>query len=178
MPCPRTSAVSLRLAEFRLPTIDLQRTFFSTSKIVWLAKLLLVLFGISGIAVNISNEKFPVFWLAYLTHFDEELIGTYYLIMSFVVSLGRFPVLSGEDEKGASTGTALTKIVWGVFPTIMTLQTIIILVYFMIWFTVYEGAGTKVYDQIFGHGLLYLAIEFDGHVLNRTPIRMKQIIFI
>ena len=154
-------------------TIDLQRTFVSTSKIVWLTKFLLVLFGISGIVIDISNENFPDFWLAFLTHWGE-LIGTYYLIMSFVVSLGRFPVLSGEDEKGASTGTALTKIVWGLFPAILTLQTIIILVY---WLTVYDG-GTIIYDQIFGHGLLYLAIAFDGHVLNRTPIRMKQILFL
>jgi hypothetical protein len=179
-----SSCCSRFLAEFRLPffslqdtngkTIDLNETFASTSKIVWFTKFLLVVFGISGIAIDISDEGvYKAFWLSKLTHWGE-LIGTTYLILSFIVSVGWIPVISGENEKEAASVTAWAKILWGLFPAIITMQTIIVLMY---WFTVYEG-GQVQYDALFGHGLLFLGIAFDGHFLNRTPIRVKQLFFV
>ena len=35
-----------------------------------------------------------------------------------------------------------------------------------------------MYEMIFGHGLMFIALAFDGHFLNSTPLRVKQIVYI
>jgi hypothetical protein len=180
-----TSFSSRFLAEFRLPifslhdtngkAIDLKESFAPSSKIVCGIKFLLVLFAISGVIIDITGDPDPDFWIAYLTHWGE-IFGTAYLLLSFISAVGWIPVIILEDTREGEkvSATIWTEIVWGLFPGIMTVQMIIVA---MFWLTVYKGE-TKTYEIIFGHGLLLLAIALDGHVLNRTPIRVKQIAFV
>ena len=165
------------LDELRLPifsvqdangkTIDLNKTFASSSNIVRIGKFLLVIFAISGIILDILEQDFPSFFLAYLTNWGE-VIGASYLILSFLAAVGVIPVVRGEDKNSA---TVWAKIIWGLFAAIITVQLIIVLVY---WLTVYEGDGVT-YTIVFGHGLMFLAVAIDGYILNRTPMRFKQL---
>ena len=180
-----TSLHSRFLAEFHLPifslqdangrTIDLKESFAPSSKIILGIKFLLVLFAISGVIDCMSDD---FFWLAYLTNWGE-VIGTVYLLLSFMVAVGWIPVIimeddaEGEEGQQASAATVWTKIVWGLFPGIITVQMIIVV---MFWFAIYDSEELT-YQLIFGHGLMFIAIALDGHVLNRTPIRLKQSAF-
>ena len=176
------SCYSRFLAECGLPifglkdtngkVIHLGRTFASRSIIIWITKFLLVAFAISGMTLDILGQATPEFYLAFFTNWGE-VIGTTYLILSFMTSVGCIPVKSKEDKHGITIIAWTTKILWGLFPAIIVSQTVIVLVY---WLTVYSG-DTIYYTTLYGHGLLFAAIAMDGLILNRTPLRMKQIIF-
>ena len=94
-----------------------------------------------------------------------------------MVAVGWIPVIIMEDdtegEEDQASATVWTKIVWGLFPGIITVQMIIVV---MFWLAIYHGEEIT-YRLIFGHGLMFIAIALDGHVLNRTPIRVKQSAF-
>ena len=156
-------------------TIDLNQTFAPTSKLVWCIKFLLLIFAVSGVAVDITGDPFPDFWLAYLSHWGE-VIGTVYLLLSLIVTVGWLPVIANLDEmkrEDAYSPSVWTKILWGLFHGIISIEMIVVVIF---WLLEYNGRPI-IYEMLFGHGLLYFAIALDGHVLNRTPIRIKQIVF-
>lgn len=154
--------------------IDLQKTFAPTSNLIRFVKFLLVVFAISGVVIDISGDLHPYFWIAYFTHWGE-ILGTIYLILSFCLSIGCVPVARKYPIRNNKhlEATIWTKILWGLFSGIIVSEIIII---FMFWFTVYRGERI-IYEMIFGHGLLFIAIAFDGHLLNSTPLRVKQIVY-
>lgn len=172
-----SSCCARSIAEFRLPIfsqldtngkiIHLEDSFAFKSKIIWLAKFVLVAFSVSGMAYDIATTDIPSFWLAYFTHWGE-VFGTTYIVLSFMISIGWIPVTNSSG--GA---TIWTKVVWGLFSGNFTSQMIIVP---MFWFTVYDGNGVD-YQILFGHGFLFLGIALDGLILNRTPVRVKQILF-
>jgi hypothetical protein len=168
------------LAEFRLSifsvqdasgkTMNLKETFCHKSKFIWFLKFLFFGLAISGLILQWIQSDNLAFWFAFLTQWGI-LISNFYLFLSFFAAIGWIPITSNENDKEASTWA---KILWAFFVTTINSQVIITLLF---WVTVYDDDGIN-YQMIYGHGLILLVGAIDGHVINRTPIRFKQVFFV
>lgn len=170
--------------------IDIRATFQPKSSIKYsheFIKFAVLAFAIASIPVTIHLAINAYFWIAFLTHWST-IIGTIYLICSFVLSLSSSPFMEDEDENDseqdstAITGSPnaltvsaplskLTKATWTLFVMNINLQLFVCILYWLLVFKDQELDYARVYE----HGVLFVIIAIDGFVLNRTPIRLRQI---
>ena len=151
-------------------TMNVEETFHHNSKAIWFLKFLFVGFATSNLIVSLMQSDNMAFWFAFLTQWGI-LISTVYLFLSFSAGTGWFPTTSNNKHKKA---TVWIRMVWAFFVASINSQ---VLISFLFWGTVYDG-GIINYNMIFGHGLLLLIVAIDGYIINRTPIRFKQIFFV
>jgi hypothetical protein len=104
------------------------------------------------------------FWYAYLTHWG--LLAT---IVYFTLSLCTLMIFSVVQ----TPLNFVTRFLWGLFTTIVTVETVIALLF---WVLEYK-AGPVSYGNVVKHGVFLILLWIDGFLINRIPIRFKQIVF-
>jgi hypothetical protein len=70
--------------------------------------------------------------------------------------------------------TLWTKIMWVLYVIAIHSQVVVTLLY---WLLVYDGSSVD-HTDVYRHGILMILIMMDGFVINRIPIRLKQIVFV
>lgn len=70
--------------------------------------------------------------------------------------------------------TCWTKLIWVLYVISIHSQVFVTLLY---WLLVYDGSSV-VYPEVYRHGILMILVMMDGFVVNRIPIRLKQIVFV
>jgi hypothetical protein len=70
--------------------------------------------------------------------------------------------------------TCWTKLIWVLYVISIHSQVFVSLLY---WLLVYDGSSV-VYPEVYRHGILMVLVMTDGFVVNRIPIRLKQIVFV
>ena len=124
--------------------------------LVWTAQVV--------IATLIDFPQPKSFWLAYLTHWGL-LLTVLYQALSFsrmILPVSQEPV------------DFLTRFAWGTFTTAAIAEVIVTLLY---WTLEYKG-GPVLYLNVMKHGIVLLEIWIDGFVINRIPIRLKQVLWV
>lgn len=147
-------------------TIDVVSTFRPRPPLLTgIIKLGFLVWSIHLLVVSLVEQPDPkAFWLAYLTHWGL-MLTIFYQLLSFsrmILPIAQEPV------------DFLTRLGWGVFTTVANVEVIITILY---WTLEYKG-GSVSYLNIMKHGILLLEVWFDGFVLNRIPIRMKQVLWV
>lgn len=70
--------------------------------------------------------------------------------------------------------TIWIKLMWALYVIAIHSQFMVTLLY---WLLVYDGSSV-IYPEIYRHGLLLILVMVDGFIINRIPIRLKQVVFI
>jgi hypothetical protein len=105
------------------------------------------------------------FWYAYLTHWGQMVTFLYFEMSVSTVIL--FHVVQEEPLN------FMTRFTWGIFTAIVTAESMIMLLY---WTLEYQDGEMK-YTNFMKHGGFLLLLWIDGFVINRIPIRFKQIVW-
>lgn len=154
------------------PCLDIVQTFSPRPRILHIGiKFFLAAWIVSILASSIRKKDHPSFWLAYLTHWGF-LATTAYSLMSVLVAIYlavRPPANTDKLEGG--TGL-LIKTTWALFALAFPVEVMITILY---WVLEYDGDGVE-YVSFMVHGGGMVIIVFDGFVLSRIPLRMKQFI--
>ena len=144
--------------------IDMKATFRPQPRLLTgIVKLGFLVWSIQIIASAISDSNIPNFWLAYLTNW-----GICLTIIYQTLSLTRMVLPVSQDPVDF-----LTRFTWGMFVCVAVAESIITILY---WALEYQGEAVT-YANIMKHGILMLTIWFDGFVLNRIPLRFKQVLW-
>jgi len=168
-----SNMISRLVAEWRLgmfstldtndKTVDLVKTFRPEPKLFWgIIKLFILGWNVSTIAISINDSTQSGFWLAYLTHWGV-LSMLFYNLNSFL-ALVVVPI-SQDNVK------VYNQIIWMSYTVAVNMGFIIVILY---WTLDYEG-GSITYKNAMIHGILSLLVFLDGAIVNRIPIRFKQI---
>ena len=82
-------------------------------------------------------------------------------------------------KKELSSLSIWHKITWAAFLISFNVEVFVVLLYWGLVYTSYTIPEDKkiYYSTVFAHGILLLVVGFDGLVLNRTPVRFRQIGF-
>lgn len=152
-------------------TIDLQRTFSPSPKWgVCLVKIFLTGWALQVLIGDLlsyhGDTKTRSFWMAYLTHWALTF-AEFYLVLSL---LRQF--LTPDPN---NTLSWFTKLLWGLYVTAMTLQESVTLLY---WLVEYDPSLESVkYYGFMKHGGIMIICLVEGLIVNRVPLRIKQIIY-
>jgi hypothetical protein len=166
--------VQFLLAEWRLAmfetkdsngkSIDLSRTFQPTPKILSIVfKVGFLGFSIYTMAADIADEVNPSHWLIYLTHWSEV-----FSVLYFLFSLASMFTTVSNDPLNF-----VTKFHWALYATMIHAELFVTILYYGL---VYKGEKLD-FPQIAKHGILVGIIGIDGLILNRIPLRLKQVVF-
>ena len=148
-------------------TLDVASTFSPKPHLPYIvAKLIILVWMISVMAMSISGNKFPSFWLAFLTHWTLVLTVAY-SFMSFVVSV----VLACRPPHTATLSIWL-KVMWTLYAVILPANVLVTILYWVL-----EFDGTTSYPGVMVHGGTMVLIMIDGCILSRIPLRIKQFWF-
>ena len=164
-------------------TIDIEETFTPKPKVpLLLVKLGLLVWCIQVIANDISRSPQPSHWLIFLTNWQSLLILGY-LICSFVIMI---PVVSAqvsidvvEDDPKNYTeeqqiAILMIRIMWFYYSLSLNVGLIASI---MFWILVYDGSLDNMYSEVMKHGGLFMMVFIDGMIINRIPLRLKQVIW-
>ena len=152
-------------------TIDLQRTFSPSPKWgVCLVKIFLTGWALQVLIGDLlsyhGDTKTRSFWMAYLTHWALTF-AEFYLVLSLL----RQCITPDPNN----TLSWFTKLLWGLYATAMTLQESVTILY---WVLEYDPSVEKVtYYKFMKHGGIMIICLVEGLIVNRVPLRIKQLIF-
>ena len=150
-------------------TLDVASTFSPKPLLPYLvAKLIILVWMISIMAMSISGNKFPSFWLAFLTHWTLVLTVAYSL-MSFVAAI----VLACRPPHTATLSVWL-KVMWTLYAAMLPANVLVTILY---WALEFDASTFQPYLGIMLHGGTMLLIMIDGCILSRIPLRIKQFWF-
>lgn len=150
-------------------TLDVVSTFSSKPPAPYIvAKLIILVWMISVMAMSISGNKFPSFWLAYLTHWTLVLTVAYSL-MSFVASV----VLACRPPQTATLNIWL-KVMWALYAIVLPANVFVTVLY---WVLEFDPNRFQPYLGIMLHGGTMILVMIDGCILSRIPLRVKQFLF-
>jgi hypothetical protein len=128
-------------------------------------KLIFLAWATSIWIMDMINYESKGFWYAYLTHWGQ-LVTMLYFVLSLTTLL-LFHVIQEEPLN------FITRFTWGIFTTIVTVESVITLLY---WSLEYNG-DALMYREVMKHGGFLLLLWIDGFAINRIPIRFKQILW-
>lgn len=130
------------------------------------AKVFMLAWIVSTMALSIKNSTHHSFWLAYLTHWGITFTAAYMLmsVISFVYLAKRPP----ENQGGVGL---LVKITWALCATAIPMELMITILFWIL-----EFDGTVRYVSVMVHGGAAILIMIDAFILSRIPLRMKQFI--
>jgi hypothetical protein len=149
--------------------LDYERTFKPTPKVaVLFVKLFLLAWTIQISVISIMQTINPSFWIAYLSHWGGVFFMLYFMA-SFSVAL-LLPNISQEEERV----NIWARITWVLYTVCINFSLIITILF---WVLDYDG-GKVIYRDYMQHGGIFLFVLIDGMLINRTPIRIKQILFV
>ena len=149
-------------------TVDTRRTFKPDPKLFWLVvKLGLLAWVIQAIAFDISATRTPSFWMAYLTNWAAVLVLIY-----FVGSLLLAAVIPIAQNENTSIWIKTTWFFYTVSLNLSLLATI------LFWILVYEPTEPVEYNHVMMHGGTLILVVIDGMVINRIPIRLRQLMWV
>lgn len=151
--------------------LDVVRMLSPTPRLpLFSAKLFILAWIISTMALSISNSTHHSFWLAYLTHWGITCTAAYMVmsVISFVYLAKRPPVNQGTLEGGVGL---LVKSTWALCAISIPSELMI-----TILFWVLEFDGTVRYVSVMVHGGAYILLMIDAFILSRIPLRMRQFI--
>ncbi|KAL3822566.1 hypothetical protein ACHAXA_007677 [Cyclostephanos tholiformis] len=136
------------------------------------AKISLVAWIVSVVGMSIANTTHKSFWLAYLTHW-VLVISTAYIILSVLsaVYLALHPPARSDNLDGVMG--VLVKSTWALFAIAAPGQVMVTILY---WTLEFDVDDEVTYVNVMTHGIVMLVIMFDGFILSRIPIRMKQFV--
>jgi hypothetical protein len=150
-------------------TLDVASTFSPKPHLPYIAaKLIILVWMISVMAMSISGNKFPSFWLAYLTHWTLVLTVAY-SFMSFVASV----VLACRPPQTNTLSTWL-KVMWTLYAAMLPANVLVTILY---WALEFDPSRFQPYLGIMLHGGTMVLIIIDGCILSRIPLRIKQFWF-
>jgi len=112
-----------------------------------------------------------IMWFGYLTHISATLTIVYFglmMICSFNTSL--IP----QPEAGADPNS-LTRLVWVLYSLVTVFEIALSIFY---WAAVYDPEWGIEYHRVALHGLFVPVLLFDGCILGKIPVRIKQVIFL
>lgn len=149
--------------------LDIKQTFCKDpAKISITLKVLLFLFVTSITVMSIFDYTAKEFWLAYLTNWGWTFT-TLYFLFSLLSSL-RISCSTGENAQNAGF---LVNTTWALYATALTGEIIIAILF---WSLEFEPEDLS-YISLMVHGGGIPLILFDGMILNRVPLRAKQLLF-
>lgn len=150
--------------------LDIEKTFSPSPRLPYIgAKLFLMTWVISVMALSIKNAIHQSFWLAFLTHWGLVLTSLYF-IMSVVCAVYfamHPPENTGELKGGVGL---LVKTTWALFAIVLPAEVVITLLFWVLQFD-----GTATYVDVMAHAVVMVLIAIDG-ILSRIPLRMKQLL--
>ena len=160
-------------------TIDVKETFSpSEHRVVYgIIKAAILLWTTSIVVLDIrvfASIDAAHFWLAFLTHWGLVFtLATNLLSLSmFVYFLPYVQTNLGGLEENVKNG--LVRFTWAIFTITINIALLITLLY---WILDYNG-GAVDYLNAMKHGGLALITTLDVLVVNRIPIRLKQLTFV
>lgn len=155
--------------------IDLKATFApSPRRIFGVLKVGLLGWTISVLAMDTNLSKSP-FWFIYLTSWGQmiTLICNAMNVFMFFYMCREGRYLRSYDVDQTSAGWIV------IIPWIVSIVTINvdILIAILYWTLVHDGYRVT-YLGVMVHGVLALLTTIDVLVINRTPVRLKQMVFV
>lgn len=170
--------------------LDIEKTFTPKPKpILLIVKLGFLGWVIQVIAHDISRTDFPGYWLAFMTNWQCVFILAYFTCSFLLMTpLIQVPLVSqyNNDEIasnlvfGSSNARNFViiwiKSTWLLYAISLNIG---LLATILFWVLVYD-ANTfyNPYDDIMRHGILFTMVFIDGMVINRIPIRLKQLVWV
>merc|ERR1711976_922717 len=151
-------------------TIDLKRTFAPNPTILWLLiKAFILCWSIAIIVLDVNKFSTP-YYLIFLSNWGLALIVTSALLSLLVV----VQLLKSNDNDHYQVANWLVKLYWAISTVTMNSSIQITVLYWILEYTGYVVS----YTDAMKHGGLALLVICDGLVINRIPIRLKQILFV
>jgi hypothetical protein len=173
---PRIAALRNRLiAEWRLGmfsledtegnTLDLEKTFKPEPKFAFLfIKMFFLLWIVSVNCLTIVRSESPGFWPALLGNWTATGVTLY-----FLASLSVMTIVPISQTEGTKIWIRMT---WVLYTLTLNLG---LIVTFLFWFLENDG-GAVTYVNVMQHGIFFLFVLIDGMLINRIPIRLKQLL--
>lgn len=162
------------LAEWRLSmfsatdangkTIDLEACFQPTRMLARATKAVCLVWAFQVVVLSIIQmQEERSFWLAYLTHW-----GAIFTVLYLTLSVACLVCPISQDPVNL-----LTKCTWLSFTTAVCLEILITLLY---WTLDFEKGAPIRYTSVMQHGVFMLLVMVDGYIVNRIPVRFRQLI--
>lgn len=145
-------------------TLDLAASFSQTnpSWFVLAGKFALWTVVFVNIVTSWNDSSDPSFYLAYLSHWGL-LLSVIYLTLSLTLS-----VVKPLQQKFVVFTT------WQLFSLSAVFEIIITVLY---WILEYDPDRSDLnFNTVTTHGFCLVCVMLDGHLLNRTPVRLKHAI--
>ena len=157
-------------------TVDTRQTFKPDPKLFWLVvKLGLLAWVIQTVAFSILAIDTPSFWIAYLTNWSVVLVLVYF-VGSFLMVAGVIPISSSQNhEQQQQNANIWMKTTWFFYTVSINLS---LLSTILFWILVYDPTVPLRYDHVMNHGGTLILIIIDGMVINRIPIRLRQLVWV
>lgn len=157
--------------------IDIEKTFQPKPKILLsIVKLGLLGWMIQALVNSLATISYspPVFWMAFLTNW-QGLLNLAYLFCSMLLMV--IPRLSQQvdGEPNRKTQMIFVKITWFLYTASINLSLLASLLY---WFLEYDPEKALSYKDLMMHGVIFIFVFVDGMIINRIPIRLKQILWV
>ena len=177
-------------------TIDFKNTFAPKPKLLpygyCIIKCLILIWMITFLYVDIDTNFDPsaptkLFWLAYLTHW-----GIITMFLCNILNIFQFFRFFKRNHDDANYETdnenqqeqqrqeqqqymdCMTRLTWIVSTVTINISLLIVILY---WVLDYKGQPVT-YLNMMKHGIFALLSTIDVLVINRLPIRLKQIAFV
>jgi hypothetical protein len=146
-------------------TLDLEKTFKPTPKVAFSCfKLFLLIWIVSINCITIVRAEPPSFWPALLTNWTATIVTLY-----FLASFTAMTILPIQQKEGATIWIRMT---WVLYSLSLNLSLVVTILF---WSLV---GGEIEYTTVMQHGGFLLFVLVDGMLINRIPIRFKQIIWV
>lgn len=177
MICHQLKLPMFALRESPDALIDIKETFAPSSKRVFYGVMKTILLGwtMSVVVMELQRVSSP-FWLAYLTNW-----GLLCILICNALNLSLFLYLCYQDRyprsysNQSSSAGCIFIIPWIVSIITINVSLLIVILY---WVFEYKEGHSITYVNLMVHGLLALLTTIDVLVINRVPIRFRQILFV
>jgi hypothetical protein len=148
--------------------LDMERNFMIGEGLLSVAGLLKTLFFglvVATLAVDLLEESYPGFYMAFLTSWSLVYCIPYLLGSLLLTAV---PYLHDNDDN-----TILLKITWMSFSLVAVHQ---LCVLFLYWITVFVPGESIQFANFMSHGGCMVLCLIDGLIVNRTPVRIGHVI--
>lgn len=125
--------------------------------------------AIAVLGQSIAKQTHPEFWIALLSYWGWIVTNLYFLCS---IACTLFLSRSQFRQQGQSSAGWLPNLTWSLFAMALPAEILICILY---WVLDYDGNLDYVRVMVHGGGILLIIV--DGVVVNRIPIRAKQLIF-
>eukprot|EP00339_Tiarina_fusa_P026769 CAMPEP_0117024264 /NCGR_PEP_ID=MMETSP0472-20121206/18036_1 /TAXON_ID=693140 ORGANISM="Tiarina fusus, Strain LIS" /NCGR_SAMPLE_ID=MMETSP0472 /ASSEMBLY_ACC=CAM_ASM_000603 /LENGTH=336 /DNA_ID=CAMNT_0004730643 /DNA_START=123 /DNA_END=1133 /DNA_ORIENTATION=- len=160
--------------------VDLGKSFHSTTTAAttttssrWLLLLLskFILWGwtVSTYILGVVTYTYPHWFMAYISYWTLA-----YSVVYMTCSLAVVAFAKRSNQQQPQHRQWLLRATWVMYLVAATHGMMVVLLF---WLTEYSGNPVS-YFLLMGHGGTFALVVLDGAVINRTPVRLKQYLFV